>query len=216
MRQLTKLSHFSIIHVDIAKENKTLDKQFEHYEKNEPWKNSGFNGSGEQWVRMRKPIIDLIDSTNSSFLDVGCANGYLLECAMKWCLEREIDITPYGIDIVEQMVVAAKSRLQQFKSNIFLSNIHNWFPDFRFDYVRTPLSYASEDKKVDFIDHLFNNIMKPNGTLLLVEYFSFRTPYLFDQLSSFVSQQELNVIDKKSIFDLSGREVTRLYVIKGR
>ena len=53
----------------------------------EPWKQSGFSGPEERWINLRKPIADCVNSTGS-FLDIGCAIGYLLECLIKWTYER--------------------------------------------------------------------------------------------------------------------------------
>ena len=64
----------------------------------EPWEQSGYYGLVEQWIATRKPNADCID-TSGSFLDIGCANGYLLECILKWTSERNLKVIPYGIDI---------------------------------------------------------------------------------------------------------------------
>ena len=75
----------------------------------EPWKQSGFSGPEDRWLALRKPIADCIDKPGS-FLDIGCANGYLLECIMKWTGERGISITPYGLDLSEKLVELAKNK----------------------------------------------------------------------------------------------------------
>lgn len=41
-----------------------------------PWQQSGKSGSGEDWEWSRSLIADAIDR-DGTFLDVGCANGYL-------------------------------------------------------------------------------------------------------------------------------------------
>ena len=59
----------------------------------EPWKQSGFSGPEERWVKCRKPIADCVDKSGV-FLDIGCANGYLLECISSWIAERGLSIIP--------------------------------------------------------------------------------------------------------------------------
>jgi hypothetical protein len=64
----------------------------------ETWKQSGFSGPEERWVKVRKPIADCV-AESGTFLDIGCANGYLLECLLKWIGERGLSIVPYGLDL---------------------------------------------------------------------------------------------------------------------
>ena len=72
------------------------------------WEQSGYYGSEELWTAARKPVADCIESSGS-FLDIGCANGYLLECTLKWTSEKNLEITPYGLDISEKLIEMAKN-----------------------------------------------------------------------------------------------------------
>ena len=38
-------------------------------------------------------------SGGGTFLDVGCANGLLMESVAAWCAERGLAVEPYGVDI---------------------------------------------------------------------------------------------------------------------
>jgi hypothetical protein len=50
-----------------------------------PWQQSGKSGTFEDWVRLR--IANLAPVQRSgTYLDIGCANGYLLECLVVWAL----------------------------------------------------------------------------------------------------------------------------------
>ena len=62
----------------------SLKKELEnaYLQHSEPWKQSGFSGPEERWIAYRKPIVDCIEKSGS-FLDIGCANGYLLECILR-------------------------------------------------------------------------------------------------------------------------------------
>jgi hypothetical protein len=42
-----------------------------------------------------------------SLLDVGCANGHLLESMVAWCAERGIHLEPYGVDLSLALVAKA-------------------------------------------------------------------------------------------------------------
>ncbi|MGZ4164665.1 MAG: class I SAM-dependent methyltransferase, partial [Tumebacillaceae bacterium] len=78
-----------------------------------PWNQSGFAGSEERWIRLRKPIADCIERSGR-FLDIGCANGYLMECVTRWTAERGLHVEAHGLDISEDFVELAKRRLPQW------------------------------------------------------------------------------------------------------
>lgn len=135
----------------------------------EPWGQSGFSGSHERWEALRKPVADCIDKSGT-FLDIGCANGYLLECLIAWSFEKAIEIVPYGIDLSEKLVALARNRLPDFSDNIFVGNGLTWEPPIRFDYVRTELCYVPEDMKERYVRRLHDEFLKPDGKLLVADY----------------------------------------------
>ncbi len=156
----------------------TLQKWFENQEKiyadtyllhTEPWKQSGFSGPEERWTEGRKPIANCID-TSGSFLDLGCANGYLLECVMKWNKARGLTTVPYGLDVSNGLIKLAESRIPEFKSHLFVGNAWTWIPPLKFDYVRTELAYVPDYLHVNFINRLLNNFLTDDGRLLVAEY----------------------------------------------
>ena len=79
----------------------TLEDAYLAYE--EPWKQSGHLTTLERWITLRKPVADCIDKSGT-FLDIGCANGYLLEYCVQWATERNIVIEPYGVDISDKLI----------------------------------------------------------------------------------------------------------------
>jgi hypothetical protein len=58
----------------------------------------GFGGDDRQWRQARHHITEGI-SSSGTFLDVGCANGLLMESVAGWCAERGLIVEPYGIDL---------------------------------------------------------------------------------------------------------------------
>lgn len=135
----------------------------------EPWKQSGMSGPEERWIPLRKPVADCIDRSGS-FLDIGCANGYLLECCIKWAAERGIHIDPYGLDISPRLIELAKKRLPQFADRFFVGNCFEWIPPRRFDFVRTELVYVPAEYEKEYIDFILNNHLNPEGRLLVANY----------------------------------------------
>ena len=159
----------------------------------EPWRQSGMSGPEDRWTSLRKPIADCVERSGS-FLDIGCANGYLLECILKWTAERGLAIEPYGLDFSEKLVSMAKARLPQFANNFFVGNAFTWLPPWRFDYVRTELVYVPLELERAYLDFLMENHLTDNGQLLVPNYAEglelkgelfpdgYPTPYLAERL----------------------------------
>jgi SAM-dependent methyltransferase len=135
----------------------------------EPWKQSGMSGPEERWISLRKPVADCVDKPGS-FLDIGCANGYLLECCIKWTAERGITIDPYGLDISPRLVQLARSRLPQVADHFFVGNAFDWILPIKFDYVRTELVYVPAEHEGSYIERVLKYSLKPEGRLLVANY----------------------------------------------
>ena len=135
----------------------------------EPWKQSGFLGDEEYWIIARKPIIECLE-TSGTFLDIGCANGYLLECLVKWGNEILLELIPYGLDLSEKLVTLAKQRHPKYQSNFHVGNAWTWKPFIQYDYVRTELEYVPRKLQQEYIKRLYNIFLRENGTLIITEY----------------------------------------------
>ena len=135
----------------------------------EPWKQSGMSGPEERWISLRKPVADCIDKSGS-FLDIGCANGYLLECCIKWVAEKRVKIDPYGLDISLKLIELARKRLPQFADHFFVGNAMTWLPPRRFDFVRTELVYVPAEYEKQYIEFILRNHLEPDGKLLVSNY----------------------------------------------
>ncbi|GHO85518.1 class I SAM-dependent methyltransferase [Dictyobacter formicarum] len=138
-----------------------------------PWQQSGVGlrtpRSVDYWETLRRPIADCITSS-SIFLDVGCANGYLLECILRWTHERGLLIDPYGLDFSEKLVALAQARLPQYADHIFLGNAWEWSPPRKFDFVNTLLDYVPDELQEAFVHRLLERYVQPGGRLLVAEY----------------------------------------------
>jgi SAM-dependent methyltransferase len=138
-----------------------------------PWQQSGVGlrtpRSAQDWEVLRKPIADCLTNAGS-FLDIGCANGYLLECILNWTQERNVQIIPYDLDISEKLVTLARQRLPQYAHHLFTGNAWDWSPPQMFDYVNTTLDYVPEDVREAFIQRLVERYVRPGGCLLVAEY----------------------------------------------
>lgn len=146
---------------------KTLEDAYLQHE--EPWKQSGMSGPLERWVSLRKPVADCVDRSGT-FLDIGCANGFLLECCLRWTEERGLVLEPFGLDLSEKLIELAKRRLPRYANNFFVGNAMNWIPPQRFDFVRTELVYVPAESERDYARFIIENHLNPDGKLLVANY----------------------------------------------
>lgn len=117
-----------------------------------PWGGSGKSGTLADWEYSRSLIADAIDA-DGSFLDVGCANGYLLECLPRWTSHR---LDRYGLDIAPALVERARHRLPELADALFVGNALTWEPPRAFTYIRTGLEYVPRHRRLEFVERLLH------------------------------------------------------------
>jgi SAM-dependent methyltransferase len=131
-----------------------------------PWEQSGKSGDLASWERGRRPIMAAVDR-DGTFLDVGCANGFLMESVRKWAAEDGYDVEPYGLDISRELAALARRRLPHWADRIFVGNAREWTPPRRFDYVRTGLDYVPPTKRRDLVEHLLKEVVASGGRVIV-------------------------------------------------
>lgn len=147
----------------------------------DPAAQSGKSGGLERWELGRKPIAQAIDR-DGAFLDVGCANGLLMESMVRWCAERGRRLEPYGLDISERIADLARVRLPQWRDRIFVGNALGWRPPRRFDFVRTELEYVPRYRAPELVAHLLRHVTAPGGRLIVCGYGTDRAERVGDTL----------------------------------
>jgi SAM-dependent methyltransferase len=138
-----------------------------------PRQQSGFGRDEGDWERFRRPILAAIES-DGSFLDIGCANGLLMESVVRWGREDGHVIEPYGLDISERLVELARDRLPAWRERIFVGNALFWEPPARFDFVRTELVYVPGTLRRQYGERLLERFLTPRGRLIVCSYGSSR------------------------------------------
>ena len=178
----------------------------------EPWQQSGFSGPFERWVACRRTIADCMTAPGA-VLDIGCANGYLLQCVLQWTAEKGIQIDPWGLDLSGKLVPLARSRLREHAAKLFVGNALTWRPPRTFDYVRTELCYVPEEYHGPYVSRLLDEYLCPGGKLLVAEYRSRRQssagPWVDDKL------RDLGFAVESCVSGLwQGQELTRVAIVR--
>lgn len=133
---------------------------------------SGFGGSEADWRQARHHITDGI-TRSGTFLDVGCANGLLMESVADWCAERGLTVEPYGVDLSAGLADLARRRLPRWADRIWTGNAIDWLPPdgVRFDYVHILLDCVPRHRRADLVRHHLVSTCRPaTGRLLVSEY----------------------------------------------
>jgi len=137
-----------------------------------PQQGSGFGGDELDWEQARRHITEGI-AGDGTFLDVGCANGLLMESVAAWCAERGLAVEPHGVDISPALAELARRRLPQWADRIWVGNAVDWRPPAgqRFDYVHILLDSVPRAHRADLIRHHLAHIVRPGtGRLLVSDY----------------------------------------------
>lgn len=177
------------------------------------WQQSGKSGTFEEWTRLRIPISECVDASGT-FLDIGCANGFLLECLLDWTKKKGINIIPYGLDMSAPLVELARKRLPQFKTRMFHGNALDWHPPLRFDYVRTGIEYVPLNYRKAYLSRLLNEFIADGGALLVVHYRGSQEDLTTDWIDG--TLKELGFIVDRCVSGFSGKgeEKCRVAIVR--
>lgn len=136
-----------------------------------PQGGSGFHGSAEAWRETHQTICDAVER-DGTFLDVGCANGHLMESIEAWCREQGVRITAFGVDISAGLVERAKARLPHAHERLWVGDALTWMPrdGRRFDYVHALLDIVPPHRRRDMISHLLAEVVAAGGRLIVSQY----------------------------------------------
>jgi 2-polyprenyl-3-methyl-5-hydroxy-6-metoxy-1,4-benzoquinol methylase len=113
-----------------------------------PQGGSGSSRGTIGWERARSLLVATVEP-GQMFLDVGCANGLLMESIARWA-----GIEPYGLELSPELAKLARRRLPQWANRIWVGNAIEWSPEGRFDVVRTGLEYVPRPRRPELIAHL--------------------------------------------------------------
>jgi SAM-dependent methyltransferase len=135
-----------------------------------PLRRCGFEGGPKRWKAERGPIAHAVDR-DGTFMDVGCANGYLLESLAAWVTkERRWHIEPYGVDINPGLVVEAMRRWPGVADHFWVANAWEFAPPLKFDFVYSTADCVPERFLPSYVARLLDRYVKPGGRLIMGAY----------------------------------------------
>ncbi|HZM46217.1 MAG TPA: class I SAM-dependent methyltransferase [Burkholderiales bacterium] len=149
--------------------NRLGELEISYLRETDPVRQSGFGGGHERWRTERALVLDAV-SGDGDFLDVGCANGYLLECLVQWGQARDVRLTPYGVDYGAQLIALAKQRLPQYAAHFWVANAWEWTPPRRFRYVYSLHDCVPAALLPEYIRRLLTQYVEQGGTLIIGAY----------------------------------------------
>lgn len=138
-----------------------------YLQESDPIRQSGFSGGAQRWREEREPILQAVDG-DGTFLDVGCANGYLLACLTRWAGERGVELIPYGLDQSSRLVQLAQDRFPE--QSFFVSNAWSWRPSMRFRYVYSLYDCVPRPFLGEYVRRLHRLVVGSGGRLILGAY----------------------------------------------
>jgi len=133
-----------------------------------PYQQSGRSSGARRWEETRRVFVTALHH-GGDFIDIGCANGLLLEALIPWAREEGFSIRPHGIDLVAELVELARERFPDHRDSFNVANALYWAPTRTYDFVRTNLEYVP---KADWLPYVRGQYaaVAPAGRLIVSHY----------------------------------------------
>ena len=158
-----------------------------------PLRQCGFSGNELRWKEQRSPIIQAIEG-DGDLLNLGCANGYLLESLVHWAQLKDVFITPHGVDAGTKLIAFARARHNVVRTNFHVGNVWDWAPPRKYRYVYTSTELVHQEYLPQYLARVKHTMVEVGGRLIVGSYGSRR--------------RNLPPIDLKEIFDAIGWKIT--------
>ncbi len=134
-----------------------------------PYRQSGRTGGAKHWAITRRCIAQAVNA-NGDYLDLGCANGLLLESLVGWCADRGYTITPHGVDFVPELVDLARQRLPIYAANFHVANAFFWQPPRRYRFVQLLLDAVPPADERAYVARVLREMVASPGRLIVSVY----------------------------------------------
>ena len=134
---------------------------------------SGSSSGLANWEPKRRLIANAFDH-DGDWLDVGCANGLLMETLKQWTAEKGIRIEPFGLELSERIAHRARIRYPHWNDRIWTGNVMMWNPPRCFDYVTILPELVPVEQFEAMLQRIIGSFLKPGGRLVVSCYFGSR------------------------------------------
>jgi hypothetical protein len=129
---------------------------------------SGHTSIGD-WRAKRQHLAIPMDR-DGTWLDVGCANGFLMATLPAWCAERDVKIEPYGLELLPSVADLARALHPDMAPRIWTGSVMRWSPPRRFTYVTALEDQVPPSRLGDLVDRLLDTFVEPGGRLIISTY----------------------------------------------
>lgn len=159
----------------------TLQEQYSPAELEKYVAEANSGGDFNHWKHIRHFITQAIH-TDGTFLDVGCANGFLMKCLLDWSNKT---IIPFGIDNRPEAIGLAKKLLPEYADNFQcmsgddLDNLETVNLPERYDFVYRNYWRREDVDSPDHINKIVEELLEhvnDDGRLLLGVYWGSSHP----------------------------------------
>ena len=136
----------------------------------------GGSGCGHDeagWERRRRPLVEAFDRSGT-WLDVGCANGYLLETLPVWAGRRGFRLEPFGLELIPSVADVARTRLPHLAEHIYTGDVTEWEPPRRWTFVTALMDAVPPSGLADLVHRLLERFAEPGGRIIISSYGSSR------------------------------------------
>lgn len=130
---------------------------------------AGWKGAPEHYRSGHELILDGI-SASGDLVDIGCSNGLLLASLIEWGATRGIELNPYGIDFVPELVELAQQRFPEQADQFTVANAWDWQPGRQFRWVHTELDVVPAKQQAAYLQRLLDEIVEPGGRLIVSSF----------------------------------------------
>ena len=152
------------------REGERITREYYLADPTNPYRQSGKTGGARHWEITRRCIAEAVNA-DGDYLDLGCANGLLLDSLVGWCANRGYAITPHGVDFILELVELAQQRLPEYAANFHVANAFTWQPPRRYRFVQLLLqtTVPPADQR-DFVSRVLHEIVAAPGRLIVSVY----------------------------------------------
>lgn len=130
---------------------------------------SGKFGDASEWELSRRLVVRALHH-DGTFLDLGCANGLLMESVERWAAEDGLLIDPYGVGASARLVALARQRLPRLGDHLYVGDVLNRRPPHRFDYVHTMIDLVPPRRRAEWLLRVLREMVVPGGRLVVRDY----------------------------------------------